>query len=125
KIARGLESNLLVLSGGVSAGTLDLVPSALAEAGVEQVFHKVEMKPGKPIWFGVRAKSSNGANPTGYVFGLPGNPVSSLVCCELFVRTALKRLMGVEPVMPQSVLARLEHDYSNRNDRPTYHPALL
>jgi molybdopterin molybdotransferase len=125
KIAKGLESDLLVLSGGVSAGTLDLVPSALAEAGVQQIFHKAEMKPGKPIWFGVRNKVPDAAHRTCYVFGLPGNPVSSLVCCELFVRTALRRLMGVNPATPQSSSARLQHDYTNRNDRPTYHPARL
>jgi molybdopterin molybdotransferase len=117
KIARGLQSDLLVLSGGVSAGTLDLVPSELTAAGVTEVFHKVEMKPGKPIWFGSR--------PACYVFGLPGNPVSSLVCCELFVRTAIRRLMGEPASPPQSVPARLEHSYSARQDRPTYHPARL
>lgn len=115
-IQQGLQSDLLVLSGGVSAGILDLVPSVLAEAGVREVFHKVEMKPGKPIWFGVGGC---------YVFGLPGNPVSSLVCFELFVRTAIKRMMGVDPPTPQPVLAALEHEYTNRNDRPTYHPARL
>ncbi|HCS51421.1 MAG TPA: molybdenum cofactor biosynthesis protein, partial [Planctomycetaceae bacterium] len=53
-IKTGLQSDFLLLSGGVSAGVLDLVPSVLAELGVQQVFHKVHMKPGKPIWFGVR-----------------------------------------------------------------------
>ena len=120
KIQQGLQCDVLVLSGGVSAGTLDLVPSTLAESGVREVFHKVEMKPGKPIWFGVW-----NAQTICYVFGLPGNPVSSLVCCELFVRTAIKRLMGVEPAVPQSILATLEHDHSTRTDRPTYHPARL
>jgi molybdopterin molybdotransferase len=59
------------------------------------------------------------------VFGLPGNPVSSLVCCELFVRTAIRRMMGESPVLPQSLPAKLEHDYAARADRPTYHPAKL
>ncbi|WP_010586125.1 molybdopterin molybdotransferase MoeA [Schlesneria paludicola] len=122
KIAEGLKYDLLILSGGVSAGLLDLVPSTLAEAGVRQIFHKVEMKPGKPIWFGQRALSTT---PTCNVFGLPGNPVGSLVCFELFVRTTIKRLMGAEPSNPQPLFARLEHDYSTRADRPTYHPARL
>ena len=60
-----------------------------------------------------------------HVFGLPGNPVSSLVCCELFVRTAIRRLMGEQPPKPRPMPARLEHDYSARADRPTYHPAKL
>ena len=120
KIREGLKYDLLIMSGGVSAGMLDLVPSTLAQAGVSQVFHKVEMKPGKPIWFGQRSLKDE---PTCYVFGLPGNPVASLVCFELFVRTTIKRLMGVEPSLPTPQFARLEHDYSTRSDRPTYHPA--
>lgn len=163
KIELGIECDMLVLSGGVSAGTLDLVPSVLAAAGVNELFHKVEMKPGKPVWFGHRTipgSSSKNAereppqlarlktedNEEGvmevdqdnharlekpvkvhrtYVFGLPGNPVSSLVCCELFVRTAIRQLMGESSVLPQSVPARLEHEYSAKADRPTYHPARL
>ena len=121
KIEQGLQCDMLVLSGGVSAGTLDLVPSELAAAGITEVFHKVEMKPGKPVWFGLRRVGTT-AN---YVFGLPGNPVSSLVCCELFVRTALKRLMGEPALRPQAVPAALEHPHSARADRPTYHPARL
>ena len=121
KIAVGLQSDVLVLSGGVSAGTLDLVPSELTAAGVVEVFHKVEIKPGKPIWFGKRS----GEAKQNYVFGLPGNPVSSMVCCELFVRTAIRRLMGESDALPQAIPAQLEHSYAARADRPTYHPARL
>jgi molybdopterin molybdotransferase len=120
KIDEGLQSDVLVLSGGVSAGVLDLVPGTLAAAGVKEVFHKVEMKPGKPVWFGQRT-----GERTTLVFGLPGNPVSSLVCCELFVRTAIRRLMGDLTERPQSIPAKLEHAYSVRSDRPTFHPARL
>ena len=70
-IASGLDHDMLVLSGGVSAGLLDLVPSILAEEGVVEVFHKVKVKPGKPIWFGVLKRDQR----TTFVFGLPGNPV--------------------------------------------------
>ena len=128
KITQGLGFDLLVLSGGVSAGTLDLVPSVLAEAGVRELFHKVDMKPGKPIWFGewtVHQVADQKTSKTCFVFGLPGNPVSSLVCCELFVRTAIRRLMGVEPATPQPSYAKLEHDYTSRSQRATYHPAKL
>lgn len=121
KIAQGLAADVLVLSGGVSAGTLDLVPSELAAAGVRQVFHKVELKPGKPIWFGELAEESRRC----YVFGLPGNPVSSLVCFELFVRAALRRLMGEEPAAPPVVAAKLQYVHHQPADRPTYHPARL
>ena len=85
RIAKGLKGDVLLLSGGVSAGVLDLVPKVFQELGVRQVFHKVSVKPGKPVWFGVRSEAGR---PT-LVFGLPGNPVSSLVCFELFVRPAL------------------------------------
>ena len=121
KIAAGLKADLLVLSGGVSAGTLDLVPSELAAAGVRQVFHKVELKPGKPIWFGEFSQADHRC----CVFGLPGNPVSSLVCFELFVRTALRQLMGAEPAVPPAIPARLRHPHRQPADRPTFHPAHL
>jgi len=91
-VAQGLAADVLVLSGGVSAGDLDLVPGILARCGVEQVFHKVRLKPGKPVWFGTRSRPDG--EPPGLVFGLPGNPASSLVCFELFVRPAIMILTG-------------------------------
>jgi molybdopterin molybdotransferase len=121
RIREGLQADVLVLSGGVSAGKLDLVPSELAAAGVREVFHKVDIKPGKPLWFGVH--ESDGGRTL--VFGLPGNPVSSMVCFELFTRTALRRLMGIEPAGPEAIMARLAVEHINRGDRPTYHPARL
>ncbi len=116
KIAEGLKADMLLLSGGVSAGKLDLVPGVLAELGVEALFHKVAMKPGKPILFGIQ--------PPRLVFGLPGNPVSSLVCFELFVRPALRVMMGLSPG-PDWVNARLTKDHPYRTDRPTYFPSRL
>ena len=80
------DSDFLVSTGGVSMGRYDLVGEALAACGVERVFHKVAIKPGKPVWFGVRGES--------VVFGLPGNPVSCLVGHEVFVRPALARRGG-------------------------------
>lgn len=120
-ISVGLEHDVLLLSGGVSAGVLDLVPGVLKQLGVEQVFHKVRLKPGKPLWFGVR-RADDG---TRLVFGLPGNPVSSLVCFELFVRPALARLRGLERYGQGTVQARLATRFTHRGDRPTYHPAVL
>jgi molybdopterin molybdotransferase len=124
RITQGLESDILILSGGVSAGKFDLVPSQLERAGVRQVFHQVNVKPGKPVWFG-RLDQGSGSLESRYVFGLPGNPVSSLVCFELFVRTAIRRLMGVEPAEPQAIPARLTKARIARGDRPTYNPARL
>ena len=120
RIEAGLECDMLLLSGGVSAGKLDLVPSELQATGVDQIFHKVQVKPGKPVWFGAR----RGDNPV-WVFGLPGNPVSSMVCFELFVRTAIRRLMGIEPADPKPVKAMLKQDHIARGDRPTYHLSRL
>jgi molybdopterin molybdotransferase len=127
-ILRGLECDFLLLSGGVSAGKLDLVPSELAAAGVQQVFHKIQMRPGKPLWFGVLERpagaSGKPARPC-YVFGLPGNPVSSMVCYELFVRVALRRWSGIEPTIESPISARLLADHHAEGNRPTYHPAKL
>jgi molybdopterin molybdotransferase len=125
KIAAGLDCDILCLSGGVSAGTLDLVPQALQTAGVREVFHKVNVKPGKPIWFGRLDPDRSIDGRARWIFGLPGNPVSSMVCCELFVRPAVRRLMGISPAEPQSITARLEIEHTTRGDRPTYCPARL
>jgi molybdopterin molybdotransferase len=119
-VARGLEADVLVLSGGVSAGKRDLVPEVLAEAGVEPHFHKVKMKPGKPVFFGTRARQDR---PPTLVFGLPGNPVSALVCFELFVHPALARMAGHSRPEPVVVSAALLEDFAYSTDRPTYHPA--
>ena len=118
KIVHGLNSDLLVLSGGVSAGMLDLVPSILQDSGVEQVFHKVKVKPGKPIWFGTRTDG----NKTSYVFGLPGNPVSSLVGFELFVKAAVRCLFGNTNILTPNSAAKLTEPHEARGDRPTYWP---
>ncbi len=80
------ECDALVTTGGVSMGRYDLVGVALASLGVEPVLHKVAIKPGKPLWFGMAGKIP--------VFALPGNPVSCLVNHEVFVRPALQRLGG-------------------------------
>jgi molybdopterin molybdotransferase len=120
-IARGLGHDVLLISGGVSAGVLDLVPSVLADLGVEQVFHKVNLKPGKPVWFGVRS----GHERSTLVFGLPGNPVSSFVCFELFVRPALGKLAGRNDADLHEFDAPLAAPFNQRSDRPTYHPARL
>ncbi|HVS36492.1 MAG TPA: gephyrin-like molybdotransferase Glp [Gemmataceae bacterium] len=121
-VEMGLQADVLLLSGGVSAGKLDLTPGVLQDAGVVARFHKVEMKPGKPVLFGTRDRSG-GAPPT-LVFGLPGNPVSSFVCFELFVGPAIRRLRGL-PDSDPTASAVLVEDFTFRTDRPTYHPARL
>ena len=86
-IQEGLKRNILILSGGVSMGDADYVPKVLKELGVQQIFHRIAIKPGKPIWFGVH-KTKNTA-----VFGLPGNPLSCQVTFKLFVETYLRNLL--------------------------------
>jgi molybdopterin molybdotransferase len=91
-IERGLDRDVFVTSGGVSVGPHDLVRRVETELGVEEIFWRVAVKPGKPVSFGVRDRT--------LVFGLPGNPVSSLVTFELFVRPALEALQGLSEPGP-------------------------
>ena len=95
----GLRSDVLVTSGGVSVGPHDLVRSVGRELGIEEVLWGVAVKPGKPLWFGVRDRT--------LVFGLPGNPVSTLVCFELFVRPAVLALQGLADPLPRFEPGRL------------------
>jgi molybdopterin molybdotransferase len=88
--------DVLVLSGGVSTGRFDLVPRVLEELGVRAIFHKVAQRPGKPLWFGV---APSGAT----VFGLPGRPVSALVCLGRYVLPALFAGLGQNPPPPERV----------------------
>jgi molybdopterin molybdotransferase len=120
-IEQGLAADILVLSGGVSAGKFDLVPTVLAELGVEQVFHKIALRPGKPLWFGLKKDMERRV----LVFALPGNPVSSLVCFELFVRPAAAALSGRGFAEPTSIEARLSHSYEHSGGRAAYLPARL
>ncbi len=120
-VEQGLHADVLVLSGGVSAGKFDLVPAVLAELGVEEVFHKISLRPGKPLWFGVKRDSERRV----LVFGLPGNPVSSLVCFELFVRPAIAALAGRGFVGLPTVRAALAHDFDHKGGRAAYLPSSL
>jgi molybdopterin molybdotransferase len=86
----------LILSGGVSMGRFDLVPRALDELGVREVFHRVAQRPGRPMWFGVGPRGQA-------VFGLPGNPVSTLVCLTRYVLPALNEAMGLKSAAPEKI----------------------
>jgi molybdopterin molybdotransferase len=88
--------DVLILSGGVSMGRLDLVPKVLEKLGVSLVFHHIAQRPGKPMWFGV-----SHSGPA--VFALPGNPVSTLVCLARYVLPALRAAMGQAPKDPPRV----------------------
>jgi molybdopterin molybdotransferase len=110
-LQRALEADVVVTSGGVSVGPHDLVRRILAELGVEEVFWGVAVKPGRPLAFGVRDST--------LVFGLPGNPVSTLVGSELFVRPALLALQGAVvpgPVFRQGRLATAVRRNGHRDE---------
>ena len=88
-----LAEDIVIISGGVSMGRYDLVPKALQSRKVEQVFHRVLQKPGKPLWFGKRGDT--------LVFGAPGNPLSTLLTFQLYVKPAIARMTGRDPHEPQ------------------------
>jgi molybdopterin molybdotransferase len=110
-LEQALEHDVVISSGGVSVGAHDLVRGVGRELGVEEVFWRVAMRPGKPIAFGVRGAT--------LVFGLPGNPVSTLVGFELFVRPALRALQGApepRPPLRSAVLATAASRQRERDD---------
>lgn len=115
RLAEGLKADVLLVTGGVSVGEYDLVGAALERAGMRLLFHKVAMKPGKPILVG-RAGSC-------LVFGLPGNPVSTFTGFQIFVAPALRRLMGQRNPDPVEFPAVLTGSLRTRPGRRTYHLA--
>jgi molybdopterin molybdotransferase len=90
--ADAFAHDMVLSTGGVSMGTFDLVRETLAQLGVTERFWKIAQKPGKPLTFGMRERERQGVP----VFGLPGNPVSSLVCFYLYVRPALRAMCGLD-----------------------------
>jgi molybdopterin molybdotransferase len=116
-IAKGLEADLLLLSGGVSAGKHDVVEPALAELGAEFFFDRVLIQPGQPAVFG-RARER-------FFFGLPGNPSSTMVTFEVFARAALERLGGLESPELHMPSARLTRDFRHRPGLTRFLPARL
>jgi molybdopterin molybdotransferase len=97
RLGRHLEGyDALILSGGISKGKFDLVPKVLNELGVQESFHQVAQRPGMPMWFGTAAGGQ-------LVFGLPGNPVSTLLCLIRYVLPALGAAMGAPRTPPEPI----------------------
>jgi molybdopterin molybdotransferase len=117
KIRHGLEYDVLLVSGGVSMGKYDLVETVFAEFGVEVLFDKIAMKPGKPTVFGHRGNC--------YVFGLPGNPISTMVAFHMFVRPLLLFLLKAENTSPKILEAKLEAATKCDPERTALVPALV
>ena len=127
RIAQGRMWDLLLLSGGVSAGKYDLVEEVLAEFGAEFFFTGVRMQPGKPVVFGRLPKLENtsGGGPECYFFGLPGNPVSTQVTFHCFVEPMLRAMCGAGVGAPRFVQATLAEDVRGRVGLTRILPARL
>ena len=110
-------SDILVTTGGASVGDHDLVQSVLGDIGLEVDFWRIAMRPGKPLMFGKIGNT--------FLIGLPGNPVSSLVCAIIFLAPALRTLLGMEKVLPEPVPARLGSELGENDEREDYLRASL
>ena len=117
-IKDGLEADILLLSGGVSMGNYDHVPRLLEANGVKKVFHKVKIKPGKPIWFGTSESNT-------YVFGLPGNPVSVQTAFRIFVFPLINRISGENRPESFFLFLPLLEDVKSKTPRENFIPARM
>ena len=113
--ARG--SDILVTTGGASVGDHDLVQSVLGDIGLEVDFWRIAMRPGKPLMFG-RIDGT-------FLIGLPGNPVSSLVCAIMFLAPAIRKMLGMDTLLPETGTARLGLDLPKNDEREDYLRASL
>ena len=117
-VRRGLESDILCISGGVSMGAFDFVPEVLAECGVRTIVRKMALKPGKPTVFGI---SETGT----CVFGLPGNPIGAFVAFWLLVRLAIAARQGRRALAPTGIRAVLAGSFKPTQQRETYWPTRI
>jgi molybdopterin molybdotransferase len=117
RVREGLEGEVLVVSGGVSVGPHDHVKPAFEACGVEEVFWRVRIKPGKPLWFGRSGDT--------LVFGLPGNPLSAIVCFSVFIEPALRIMHGEPATGPRLIRGRLAVPAGPSDARTTYLTARL
>jgi molybdopterin molybdotransferase len=116
-VEAGLGGDVLVVSGGVSVGPHDHVKPAFEACGVDEVFWRARIKPGKPMWFGRRGDT--------LVFGLPGNPLSTIVCFSVFIAPALRRLQGERDARPNYCAGRLTTSAQASDGRTTFLTAAL
>ena len=116
-VEAGLGGDVLVVSGGVSVGPHDHVKPAFEACGVDEIFWRVRIKPGKPLWFGRRGDT--------LVFGLPGNPLSTIVCFSVFMAPALRRLQGERDARPDYCAGRLTTPAQASDGRTTFLTAAL
>ncbi len=112
-----LHSDVVLVSGGISVGDYDFVQEALKENGVEELFYKVNQKPGKPLWFGRKNDQ--------FVFGLPGNPASALSCFYIYVTPLLKKISGAKDIHLPRVKANSISDYKNTTGKTLFLKGML
>jgi len=125
RLRQGLDADLLITSGGVSAGDYDMVKDVLAKEG-EITFWTVRMKPGKPLAFGtIKGVDKTGATRNIPHLGLPGNPVSSMVTFELFARPAILKMMGKKNLAKPIIEAVIEDPIANTDGRRVYTRAIV
>ena len=111
-----LNTDIIIISGGVSKGDADYVPEILKHLGVIEIFHRVSIKPGNPLWFG---KMPNG----GVVFGLPGNPISVQVGYKVFIESFIRKCFDMEPIEP--IFLPLLGKKSKKSNFTEYFPCKL
>lgn len=119
-LQRGLKFDVLLVSGGTSVGVHDYVRPILESLGMQMKFWRVAMKPGHPVAFGVLPGNAGDNSKDTFVFGLPGNPVSSMVCFEQFVAPALRRMMGHARIHRRTISARLAHNLKHQPGRTEF-----
>jgi molybdopterin molybdotransferase len=118
KLKKGMDYDILIVSGGVSVGHHDFVRPTLKALGIEMHFWRVALRPGHPFAFGTgRAAGTAGPRKSPLVFGLPGNPVSSMVCCEQFVLPAIRKMTGAGGLFRRTVTARLAKEVKDKKGR--------
>jgi len=120
-LRKGLEADLLLITGGVSMGKYDLVEQVLASLGARLFFTGAEIQPGRPVVFGELRSAERGAP----FFGLPGNPVSTMVTFQLFVRPVLDALSGAKPEPLRFAQAQLKSEVTARTGLTRFLPAKL
>lgn len=116
-IKKGLENDILLISGGVSVGDYDFVPSVLKKLGVKKIFHNVRTKPGKPLFFGTRKNT--------IVFGIPGNPVSNFLAYHVYIRAALYKMTGKKPYKPEFEKGIIEKTFHHKAGRKHFVPVKI
>jgi len=124
-ISDALDADLLLLSGGVSAGRYDFVEQVLGELKAEFFFTGVQIQPGRPVVFGRLPRSANRGSGGRYFFGLPGNPVSTMVTFELFVKPVVEALAGMLPAKLVFLHAKLKSEVKTKTGLRRFLPAVL